>query len=719
MPSSRTAQFRNRANVGLLALAFVVIVITSIISVRATNALADSIQLVTHTLNVKDNLTELQVELGMLEADGVRFMIGGAEQHRAGLSIHLNAIGRLLARLQTLTDDNPQQQENLIGLSKDYEQLKSRARISVAIKDDELRSGKEGAAVQRVRDGRGETAVDRMRERVFAMSRGENQLLQTRRQARDGLVKQTTATLMIANSLALAAGLLGFLALRRAQHEAENALRGELRAAQARRANEEKSVFLASMSHEIRTPMNAIFGFAQLLGDHVREPLHREWVASIKKSGQMLLALINDVLDLSKIEAGKLELNPQGTDLAELATETLALFEPMAEVKGVRLRIEIDPADLVPVVVDAQRLRQILMNLLSNAVKYTERGEVTLRLSMLSSPLGSGRDLRMEVTDTGVGIEPGKLEQIFEPFYQAESPDGRVRQGTGLGLSITRRLVDLMHGNIHVDSRPGQGATFSINIPELEPAAVLLMDIEDARVDFDRLPPLKILVVDDVEWNIEVAKGYLRDSHHQVFVARDGIEGVEAARRLLPDVMLMDLRMPRMNGYRAFEAIRADAALANIRVIAVTASSLLSEENAQTTAFDGYIRKPYAPLELFTTLLGLFGGNDQPHVDSSQTAVPISGDERIRPSVERLTAARQEWHSLCDEPLVALRNRMRIREIGDFSARLQLLADEIHDPALQVLAQRLQLAVQRFDVNQVKLVLDALAVKCEEIGDAK
>jgi CheY-like chemotaxis protein len=325
----------------------------------------------------------------------------------------------------------------------------------------------------------------------------------------------------------------------------------------------------------------------------------------------------------------------------------------------------------------------------------------------------------MEVTDTGVGIEPGKLEQIFEPFYQAESPDGRMRQGTGLGLSITRRLVDLMHGNIQVDSRPGQGATFSINIPELEPAAVVLMDIEDARVDFDRLPPLKILVVDDVEWNIEVAKGYLRESHHQVFVAHDGIEGVEAARRLLPDVMLMDLRMPRMNGYRAFEAIRADAALANIRVIAVTASSLLSEETTQTIAFDGYIRKPYAPLELFTTLLGLFGGNDQPHVDSSQTAVPISGDERIRPSVERLTAARQEWHSLCDEPLVALRNRMRIREIGDFSARLQLLADEIHDPALQVLAQRLQLAVQRFDVNQVKLVLDALAVKCEEIGDAK
>lgn len=714
MPLSRSAQFRNRANVGLLALAFVVIFITSIISVRSTNALADSIELVTHTLKVKDDLTALQVELGMLEADGLRFMIGGAAQHRAGLRKHLDAIGSQLVRLKTLTIDNPQHQASLTALGKDYGQLQSRARISIAIKHAELRDGKEGSAVQRVRDGRGETLVDSMRKRVFAMSKEEDRLLSERRQARDALVKQMTATLMIANGLALAAGLLGFFALRRAQREAENALRGELRAAQARRANEEKSVFLASMSHEIRTPMNAIFGFAQLLGDHVREPLHREWVASIKKSGQMLLALINDVLDLSKIEAGKLQLNQHGTDLGELATETLALFEPMAEAKALRLQIEIDPTDFVPVVVDAQRLRQILMNLLSNAVKYTERGEVVLRLSMLSSPLGSGRDLCVLVTDSGVGIEPAQLEQIFEPFYQAESPDGRVRQGTGLGLSITRRLVDLMRGNIQVASRPGEGAAFRVNIPDLEPAAVVLADV-DARVDFDRLPPLKILVVDDVDWNIEVAKGYLRDSHHQVIVARDGVEGVAAVRALRPDAVMMDLRMPKMDGFRALEAIRGDAALGATRVIAVTASSLAGEAGPQHAPFDGFLRKPYTPLELFATLASLFGKEDDGGIDIAAVVVPAD-DAASR---ERTAQAREEWRTLREESLQALRNRMRMREIAEFSKRLLTLSDDLRAPSLQAEARYLALAVQRFDVNQIKMVLDRLAHWSEEDGDAE
>ena len=717
MPLSRTAQFRNRANVGLLALAFVVILITSIISVRSTNALADSIQLVGHTLSVKDHLTELQVEMGMLESDGLRFMVGGAAQHRKGIHTHLDTIGRLLERLQTLTADNPLHQAALKALTQDYGQLKNRARASIAIKDAELRNGREGVATERIRDGRGERAIGVMRERLFAMSREENRLLAERRLKRDALVKQTTATLMIANGLALAAGLLGFFALRRAQREAENALRGELRAAQARRANEEKSAFLASMSHEIRTPMNAIFGFAQLLGDHVREPLHRDWVVSIKKSGQMLLALINDVLDLSKIEAGKLQLNPQGADIGELATETLALFEPMAEAKGLRLRIEIDPADLVPVAVDAQRLRQILMNLLSNAVKYTERGEVLLEVAMMPSPLGSGRDLRLMVSDSGVGISPEQQEQIFDPFYQAESPDGRVRQGTGLGLSITRRLVDLMQGGIHVVSRAGEGATFRVNIPDLQPAAVSASGADDKRVDFDRLAPLKILVVDDVDWNIEVAKGYLRETHHEVVIARDGIEALETARKLRPDVVLMDLRMPRMNGYRAFEAIRADAGLAATRVIAVTASSLVGEDSAQTSDFDGYIRKPYAPLELFATLSDLFGVDDGNRADVAEMPAPVAAstqDAPPMPTQERVAAAHTEWRMLCGMPLQALRSRMRVREIGEFTQRLEIIAEEIRDPELQSLAQQLKLATQRFDMNQVKRVLDTLTDACKD-----
>lgn len=715
MPLSRSAQFRNRANVGLMALAFVVILITSIISARSTHELGVSIRKVTHTIQVKDSLTELQVVLGVMESDGLRFLVGGDVRHRAGLLTHLDTMARLLNRLQFLTADNPEQKANVAALLRRHQEIEGHARVSIQIKDEEMRSGRKGDAVKRLRESGGEIVVDRMRTRVFAMSREEDRLLNLRQQGRDALVKQTTATLMIANGLALVAGLLGFFALRRAQLEAEKALRGELRVAQVRRANEEKSVFLASMSHEIRTPMNAIFGFAQLLGDNVREPLQREWVASIKKSGQMLLALINDVLDLSKIEAGKMNLSLQGTDLTELATETLALFEPMAESKGLRLWIEVDHTDMVPVVVDAQRLRQILMNLLSNAVKYTERGEITLRLSMMPSPLGHGRDLQIAVTDTGVGIDGEQQEQIFEPFFQAESPDGRIRQGTGLGLSITKRLVDLMSGHIHVVSRPGAGATFRVNIPDLEPAAEVAASADDVRVDFDALPPLKILVADDVEWNLEIVQGYLRKSHHTLTVARDGIEAVATTRTLRPHVVMMDLRMPRMNGFDAREEIRADPALASTKVVAMTASILAGEAGPQHAPFDGFLRKPYTPLELFAVLESLSGPRQPEQVDQ---VVPPPPSE-VASCDERHASARIEWRALRGEPLQSLRTRMRMREIGEFSRQLVALSDDLRAPALQAEARRLQQAVQRFDVNQVKIVLDRLAQWSEEDGNAE
>ena len=714
MPLSRASQFSNRANIGLLALAFGVILVTSFVSVKSIDDLRASIAWIAHTVEVKGHLSSLQNAMGGMESDGLRYMIAGDDDHLEGLQRHLGKVRTELRTLKAMTGDNPSHQQAIDALFDDYALLERRARDSIAIKRADMRRGDELAPVRRIRDGKGEAIVDRMRARIDEMAAQEDRLLGKRRTERDSLVKQTNATLLIANGLALFAGLLGFIAQRRAQREAENALLVELKAMQARRASEEKSAFLASMSHEIRTPMNAIFGFAQLLADQVREPLHREWVSSIRKSGQMLLALINDVLDLSKIEAGKLQLNPQGTDVAELTGEIVALFEPMAEAKRVVLRSEIDELELVPVAIDAHRVRQILMNLISNAVKYTERGEVVVSVTMRPAPLGDGRDLRLTVRDTGTGIAPEAQAQIFEPFFQADSLDGRHRQGTGLGLSITRRLVDLMRGNIKLSSRVGEGSTFQVTLPDLTPAIPVAgpgPGDGDTRADFDRLPPLRILIVDDVEWNIEVARGYLHGSHHVLAVARDGEQAVAMAQGFRPDAVMMDLRMPRMNGYRATEAIRELPALKKVRVIAVTASSLVDEHGAQSVPFDGYIRKPYAPTELLNVLLSLFG-----EVETAKAEVRADAPAAAAgPGGEARDLALAEWHTIRTTSLGPLRRRMRIREIGEFSRRLDTLAEDIGDPVLAEEARRLYLAVQRFDAHQMKAVLDRLAGHTGEI----
>jgi signal transduction histidine kinase/DNA-binding response OmpR family regulator len=724
MPQSQASQFRNRANVGLLALAFLVILATSFISVRSINALREAIGWITHTMAVKDDLARLQSALHDLEIAGLRFMIDGRADHREELQRNMDAVGKGIGMLRDATSDNPDQRVLIDALARDHEILTERVRASMAIKDAAMARGDDRAALKRLRDARGERIVDRMRGRIQRMIVIEDGLLAGRQAERDVLMKQTNATLLVANGLALFAGLIGFLALRRAQREAENTLLLQLRAAQARRASEEKSVFLANMSHEIRTPMNAIFGFAQLLADHVDEPLQREWVTSIRKSGQVLLTLINDVLDLSKIEAGKLQLNPQGADIGELVEETLSLFGALAEARDVALRLEIARDRLVPVAVDAPRLRQVLMNLISNAVKYTEHGTVTVSVDMAPSPLG-GHDLRIRVQDTGIGIHPDEQARIFEPFYQADSLDGKTRQGTGLGLSVTRLLVQLMQGRIQVVSAPGEGALFQIDIPALPDAEVVAPNLADGfaeTVDFDRLPPLRILIVDDVDWNIEVARGYLRGSHHSLAIARDGEEALAVARAFRPDVVLMDLRMPRMNGYRATEAIRADIAARGARIIAVTASSMTDDQGTTEVRFDGYVRKPYAPAELLSSLVALFGerssaqGSSAPGggVQDHGAQDAERGDARTAaapptPAEDRRAEALAEWAMVRGAPLEALRTRMRMREIGEFSRRLDVLADAIGDPRLLDEARQLRRAVQRFDVNRMKAVLDRLA----------
>ncbi|MEO8000549.1 MAG: ATP-binding protein [Arenimonas sp.] len=699
MPNTSSGRFRRQLNYGLLALAFVLILATSAVSVTSTNELGDSIGQVSHTHQTLELLTRMKVATGDAQANALRYLITGNTENQLLQREALAEMYALKVRLSNTVSDNPLQRSYMADFDELYKAFLSRSMESMAYKQKALKSGNETAFVKRIREGVGFNIIKDMRHVLDKMTEEENRLMVLRVAERDTLVKQTNATALIANALALVAGGIGFAAIRRSQEESRELLIVQLRAEQARQASEEKSSFLSNMSHEIRTPMNAIFGFTQLLSESVTAPLERDWVRSIKKSGQMLLALINDVLDISKIEAGKLQLNLQPTDIHELVGEIVNMFAPESRQKGIFLKHEIECAEREPMLIDGQRLRQILMNLLSNAIKYTEKGGVVVRLVLSPQHDLDLRHLRLFISDSGVGIDPNQLEKIFDPFHQANSPDGKIRQGTGLGLSICRRLVNAMQGELKVSSELGNGSTFMVEIPNVR-VAESWPDSEAAnenRIEFNRLRPLKILVVDDVAWNTEIAQGYLRNSHHEVHIADNGLDAVAMAKKLRPDVVLMDLRMQGMNGFEASDAIRSDPELQDIRIeiVVITASSLDSEETALRESFDGYVRKPYTPMDLFIALDSLFG--------KSKSSSNNSGDMPTQWSASK----QLQWQQLRGEDLPDLQKSMRMREIGDYAKRLLNFSAETGFSSLEQHANLLSAAVQRFDVVAVN---DALAL---------
>lgn len=709
MASGRNISFRNQLNNGLLALAFVLILGTSAFSVSSTNLLDASIEMVSHSQNAKDLISRAKLALASAEANRIRYLISGNADSQL---LHRQAQAELQginAALAKAIRDNPLQRSYLADFMQRTDSLFARSRELLELKRRALLDGDAYVPVWRISDNKTQVITIEMQKILDKMADEEKRILLVRADERDALVQQANATVLIANALALVAGMLGFVAIRRSQQESEKMLLAEFRAEQARRANEEKSSFLANMSHEIRTPMNAIFGFTQLLSESVVAPIERDWVLSIKKSGQMLLGLINDVLDLSKIEAGKMQLHAQPADVAEIMKESMDLFAPQAHEKGIKLTQEISPALHQPLMLDAQRLRQVLINLLSNAVKYTEQGGIHIGVSILPENDPVLRRLRLSVTDSGVGIHPDQLASIFEPFHQADSPDGKVRQGTGLGLSISRRLIDLMHGTIQVSSELGKGASFLVEIPDL-PIAEASPETHEpkvAGVDFNRLPPLTVLVVDDIAWNSEIAAGFLANSHHQVHIANSGLEAVAAAKKLRPDLVLMDLRMPGMSGFEATDAIRSDPDLQGLplAIVAMTASGLGDDEKALRDSFDGYVRKPYTPTELFVAMNAIFGAKK-------------TQDVALALAPQSWTAADGErWRDLRGPALAQLRASMRMREIGLYAQQLTAFAEQTRFAGLEARGLALLNAVQRFDIQAVTTVLSELAEMPENFDE--
>jgi len=419
---------------------------------------------------------------------------------------------------------------------------------------------------------------------------------------------------------------------------------------EAETASAAKSAFLANMSHEIRTPFHGLMGMLALLRETGLTPRQIDYLRTATESADHLLAILNDILDMSQLESGRVTLAVAPVDLRVLLREVEALMRPQAHAKPLALHIDADPGVPERVLADGTRLKQILFNLLSNAIKFTEHGAVVLDVRAREGA-GGAMEIEFEVTDTGTGMDEPTMAHLFHRFAQGDSSRSRRHGGTGLGLEISRNLARLMGGDITARSKPGEGSCFTFRLPVQLPAPMAATPADSAGAGMPRARRLQVLVAEDHPVNREYMAALLETLGHEAHFSVNGEEAVRALKERRYDVVLMDLHMPVLDGEEATRVIRTlpDAGRSTVPIVALTADAFAeTRERCLLAGMNDFLAKPVSPQKLAATLRRLFGsdpadtvpgpdapslrgpawGDSQPLVDEAALALALQGMSR-------------------------------------------------------------------------------------------
>jgi signal transduction histidine kinase/CheY-like chemotaxis protein len=462
---------------------------------------------------------------------------------------------------------------------------------------------------------------------------------------------------------------------------------------EAEQANNMKSEFLANMSHEIRTPMNAIIGFTDLLDKSIKDPIHKNYVKSVKNSSKVLLTVINDILDLSKVEAGKMHVELTPTNIHNIANELSSVFSTKVRSKGLNFEITVAENLHKALMLDEIRLRQILFNLMSNAIKFTNKGYI--RVHFKEIPLNSHVNLIITITDTGIGIDKEQQADIFTAYTQQKGQKTKEYGGTGLGLAIVIKLLELMNGKIELKSEPDQGSTFTITLKNVAISSEKAHDSRDEEYKEVVFQPANILIADDTELNRTLIIEYLKNTSLHIYEASNGKEALKILEEHNIDLVLMDIKMPVMNGYEATKLIKEKYA---VPVIAVTASVIASKENTLNNIFDSFIEKPLSITELFHTLCKYL------------SCTQISSEEDFLVNEEKIeTIELQKYLQQCPKLSKALKNAQddgSMESIQKLGVMLEECYQREHIQSFHLISEQLSQAVESFDIEQCHLLLN-------------